>query len=137
MVLDEIKALLLADAGVLAQVGTRIYDTVLPRGYTLPAVVYHTVTAMGSYTMAGSSSPDEITVQFDVYAGDAPTARTAKETLEDVLQDFKGVLSGGSVVQGTFWVMDADLPDSPDTTQTAVGFRVMAHVRFVYVEATS
>jgi Protein of unknown function (DUF3168) len=137
MILDEIKALLVADAGVLALVSTRIYDTVLPRGYQLPAVVYHTVSAPSAYTLAGDAAPDGITVQFDVYAGDTPTARRAMEALEDVLQNFGGMLSGGSFVQATFWLTTMDMPDSPDITAAAVGFRIMAHVKFFYLEATS
>jgi hypothetical protein len=137
MILDEIKALLLADAGVLAQVSTRIYDTVLPRGYTLPAVVYHTVTAPGGYTLQGSTNPSERTAQFDFYAAAAPDARLALKAVKAVLQNFKGILGGGTFVQATFWQMEMDLPDSPDTTTTAVGFRIMAHVLFVYVPASS
>ncbi len=137
MILDEIKALLVADAGVLAQVGTRIYDTVLPRGYTLPAVVYHTVTAPGGYTMAGAANPSERTAQFDFYAGVATDAQLALKAVKAVLQNFKGILGGGTFVQATFWQMEMALPDSPDITPTAVGFRLMAHVRFVYIPATS
>lgn len=135
MILDEIQALLVADPGVSALAGPRIYDTVLPRGSVLPAVVYHTVTAPSSYTMRGTSSPDDITVQLDVYASTAPAVRALRDALEDVLQDFRGTLSGGSVVQATFWLFDMDMPYTPAINQTAIGFRVMSHVRFVYVGA--
>jgi Protein of unknown function (DUF3168) len=109
MILDEIKALLVADAGVLALVSTRIYDTVLPRGYQLPAVVQHIAASHSDYTMQGSSPPEDITVQFDVYANTAASARAIREALEDVLQNFKGVLSGGSIVQATLWACEHEL----------------------------
>lgn len=137
MILDEIKALLVADAGLLSLIGTRVHDMVLPRGFVLPALVMHKVTTVSGYTMQGSTQPADITVQFDVYADTALTARQIREALEDALQDFKGILSGGSVVQGTFWITDMDMPYTPDINKTAVGFRIMSHVRFVYVEATS
>lgn len=138
MLIDEIQTLLANDAGVQAQVGTRVYaGTVLPRGYVLPAVLIHTVTTSTDYTFAGSTGQRDATIQFDFYGITEDAPNLAQKAVRAVLKDFTGELSGGSIIQGTFWGIDTDMPFSADLTKTGEGYRSMSHVCFNYVEATS
>lgn len=138
MILDEIQALLAGNAGVQAQVNNRVYaGTVLPRGFTLPAVLVHTVTTETDYTLQGTSGKIDTTVQFDAYAITEDAAHSAMSAVRTVLKNFRGVLGAGSVVQGTFWLTDGDMPWSADIAIAAVGYRTMAHVRFTFTSASS
>lgn len=137
MFTDEIQALLAANSGVTTLATGGIYDTVLPRGYVLPAIVYQTVTTKTDYTMQGMTTPDEMTIQFDIYADSTAKAGSICAAIKSALGNFTGVLNGGSVVQGSFWAMDMDMPTETGINKVSSGFRHMIHIRFVYVAASS
>jgi hypothetical protein len=132
VILDELQTLILADAGVSALVAARVYDGVLPRGFTLPAVVYHTVVAPSNYTFEGNANPNEIKVQFDIYGDSAAQVRSVQKAIKNVLQNLRGALSGHNVI-GSFWNFDQDMPFEPSINKVAVGFRSLSQVTVMYI----
>lgn len=138
MFIDELVALVSADAGVIAQLSTHVYaGSVLPRGYVLPAALLHTVSATTDYTLQGTTGMREITVQLDIYASTEDICGASLKAVRTVLKNYVGVLDGGSEVQATFWQGDTDMPFNADTTKTGIGYRVMSHICFYYIEASS
>lgn len=132
MILDEIKTLLLADVTVAGLVGTAIYDGVLPRGFTLPAVVYHIVSAPSGYDFAGVSDPSEVKLQFDYYGDTAAQVYAVQCAVKAVLQNLRGTLSGHRVL-ASFWNFDQDMPYEPTINKVAVGFRSLSQVDIWYM----
>ncbi|MBI6628327.1 DUF3168 domain-containing protein [Pontibaca salina] len=64
----EFRALLLADSGVSALVGTRIDWGARPQGAPLPAIVLHTVSDVSGHTLDGPWALTTGRVQVDCYA---------------------------------------------------------------------
>jgi hypothetical protein len=106
-----IYAILAADSGVAAIVGTRIYPNFAPAGAALPNVVYEQVTATRTKALVGHQG---LTRQrFTVRA--IATTYTAAESLADAVRlalcDYVGT-AGGIVVKGIFLDGERDVPDS-------------------------
>lgn len=134
--IDAIKALLIADTGVTTALsGGVVAATALTRGWTLPAALVHTVTAKPEYTLAGTDGIRETHLQIDVYANTQDDALAGIRAIRSVLKNYRGTLTSGDVVKGTFWESETDMPFSADTNVTGQGYRVMASVCFYYEEA--
>ena len=134
MILDSIKALLLANAGVSSLVDTRIYEESVPRDFSLPAVVYQTVLASGEYTFEGSADPNEIHIQFDFYANTPAQARAVQDAVRAVLENLTGHLSSYTVL-GSFWQFDQDMPRETAINNVTTGSRKMSQVNILYLGA--
>lgn len=115
MILASIRAALLADSGVLAVCGTRIYPARLPQVGTLPAAVMHLISGVSDQATAGPTGPVERRVQIDCWAeryGDAAGLATLVRRRLDGLR--------GTFVGETFGrcrcVHEGDLGGSPPVT---------------------
>ncbi len=132
MMLDGIISLLTANTGVNNLVAGRVYKSVLPRGYTLPAIAVHRYGGTQEYVFAGPSGVREDQIQVDCYAADAETAQQVAEAVRALLVNYVGTLPDGTVVQGCFLERDMDMPFLPraDTSGIAnrslLGFRVVS-----------
>jgi hypothetical protein len=94
---EVIAALLVADAGVAAIAGTRIYWSEKPQGSAWPAVVLHKITGLRDYEMDQPTGLVQARVQADCWAktyGDAVRLSRAVNTA-------LGGYSGG-IIQGAF-----------------------------------
>lgn len=133
MLLDGIISLLSANAGVSALVGTRIYKSVLPRGYTLPAIAVHRYGGTQEYQADGPVGLREDQVQLDCYAEDAETAQQVIEAVRAVLAPYTGTLPDGTVVRACYLERDMDLPFLPHADSKGIANRSMLGFRVVSV----
>jgi hypothetical protein len=130
--LDGIIALLTADSGVSAVVHGRIYKSVLPRGYKLPAIAVHRYGNTQDYNFAGPINTQEDQVQLDCYAGDAATAQQVAAAVRALLTSYVGTLPDGTVVTACYLERDMDMPFLPHADskgiadRTLLGFRVVS-----------
>lgn len=64
----DLRTYLLANAGVSALIGTRMYPNALPQGATLPAVVYYLISSTHVQSLGGITAAGTCRVQLDCYA---------------------------------------------------------------------
>lgn len=132
MMLDGFIALLIADTDTNALVSGRVYASVAPRGYVLPAIVIHRYGGLQEYQFDGPAGLREDQIQVDCYANDSSTAQQLAEAARELLISFVGALSDGTVVRGCYLERDMDMPFLPNadakgiTNRSLLGFRVVS-----------
>ena len=131
MILDGFISLLTSNAGVSALVSTNVYKSVLPRGYTLPAVAIHRYGGSQEYQMDGPVRLREDQIQCDCYAEDPETAQEVAEAVRSVLVGYVGPLADGSVVRGCFLERDMDMPFLPHADSKGIANRALLGFRVV------
>lgn len=133
--MDGLKTLLLADAGVSALLGSRLYSVVLPRSYQFPASVYHVYGTSLTYTFAGPDNVAETLVQYDVYGVDATSTRNVADAIRGVLDSYTGTLANGMNVQAVYLQQDLDMPHVPDAAAKGVTYHIVLQFRVIHTTA--
>lgn len=64
----QLKDLLLADEGVAAIVGHKIFPLVIPQGTKLPCVSFQRISGMPANTLLGASGLEKINIEIDAWA---------------------------------------------------------------------
>lgn len=87
--LETLRAVLMADAGVTAQIETRLSAGKLPQNVEFPAAVFSVVTAVPQLSFTGSTATrlQYNRVQVDVYAQTYLEARVAFDAIDVVISD--------------------------------------------------
>lgn len=99
-----------------------------------PFVVMHVINAPPAETsLDGSSQLIEGEFQFDSYADDQLTARKVSRAVRDVLKDYHGPLSDGTLMQFTQILLDAD--DPYEVGGVGYVFRSVLRMKGFYTEA--
>lgn len=101
MSLEAIRALLLADPGVAALVGPRVYPNALPLNATMPAVTLQEISGNQDVNQDGPSDPSETRIQIDCWARDMAVAAAVREAIKVKLNGFAG-LAAGMPLHGVF-----------------------------------
>lgn len=91
---DALRAWVLADAGVSALIGQRMYPDVLPQGAIFPAIRYFEVSLSPLYAHQGDLNLDTSRYQFDCYAATRPAARDLAAALRAALSGKKTYQDG-------------------------------------------
>lgn len=117
MIEAALYALLAADAGVSALVGTRIYPAVIPEGTTGDAVRYQLISDVPYPVMGQNSGLAKARIQVEAQAATYAAAATLRDALRTALTRFRGA-TGGVTVQDVFRESGLALYD--DTAQRYV-----------------
>jgi hypothetical protein len=124
--------LLKSDSTVSALVGTEVYDTVLGRGFVLPAVALHVYGLGQDYDYDAPVNVTERQMQIDVYGRNPNEANTVADAIRALLIDYKNAtLPDGTFVQACFLERDEDLPYQTGIDKTNVSFRPILGFRVV------
>jgi len=105
---------LIADPGVTSWIAGRIFGGRLPKGCTLPAVVW--TVAVGQdmgYSTQGASGLIKKSFQFDSYANKYMDAVKTSDSIRSLLQSYSGILPDGSSVNGVIITRDMDIAWEP------------------------
>lgn len=98
---EQLRAALLADAGVSALVGSQVHQDIAPENAALPCIVF----------VRSSSSPDEESYTFDgpglyrtnitlsALAIEAAEAHSVADAIKALLNNFRGALTASQNVQ--------------------------------------
>ncbi|WP_211909160.1 tail completion protein gp17 [Tardiphaga alba] len=102
-----LRQFLLADIGIAAIVGARVYPLKIPQGINQASIVYTRMGGPGDYHMQGPSHLARPRIQIDAWAltGDASVALAG--LIKDRIDGFSGVMGSGGdavTVQGVFQV---------------------------------
>jgi hypothetical protein len=116
---------------LLSGVSAPLEETNLPRGYTLPAVVWHVFSAAPDYDLQGLDGTATTQIQFDCYGVDGPSARALADEIKAVLVSFTGDLSDGTNVQASYLDREMAMPYVPGVTPSPT-HRVLLQFRVVH-----
>jgi hypothetical protein len=106
----SLVALLVANQNV-PPATERVFFSLAKKQAARPYIVLHILNAPPAETsLDGSSQLIGGEFQFDSYADDQLTARKVSRAVRDVLKDYSGPLSDGTIIQFTQIVMDFDDP---------------------------
>ena len=131
MLLDGIISLLTANTTVNGLVRGRVYMSLLPRGYRLPAIALHRYGGTQDYEFDGPVGVREDQVQIDVYGDTVEDCQTTIEAVRSTLVGYVGTLPDGTVVQACYLEREMDMPYLPHADQKAVANRTLLGFRFV------
>ena len=91
---EALVAYLLAQPGLTALIGNRLYPDLLEDDTSLPAVVYLNVSDTKDHTLAGQLDLESPVIQFTAYATTKAGAKAVAAQLKTALSDYHGTLSG-------------------------------------------
>jgi Protein of unknown function (DUF3168) len=103
-----------------------VYNSVLPRGYKMPAIVVHRYNGSQDQDMTGPVDAREDSFQLDIYAGAADVCDAITDACRTLLTGFTS-----TEVQGTYLEQDRDMPFVSNANKESVGFRSLLGFRFV------
>lgn len=108
MLLEEaIRAHLVANGGVSALIGTRLYPLVLPQDPTYPAIVLTRVSGVREHSHDGPSLLSTSRLQLDCIAPTAAAAKNVADKVRLALDGFRGTMGGaGGVEVNGAWLED-------------------------------
>lgn len=104
-----LRALLLADSGISAIVGSRIYPVILEEGATFPALVYQRISGPRVQSLDGASGLAVLRIAISCYTTLFATARDLAAKIRVLLNGYRGTLSEGTVVGGTLLLDERDV----------------------------
>jgi hypothetical protein len=122
---------LAADLDPALGVGADVYEDVLPRNYTFPAVAVHQYGGDQDSDTGGPVNNEGFQFQFDIYGKTQAEARAVRDAIQGMLVGFVGSLPDGTKIQGAFYERKLDLPFLANADTKAVGFRKVLGLRFV------
>jgi hypothetical protein len=108
-----------------------VYDSELPRGSKIPAIVIHRYGGTHDQDMSGPVDAQEDNFQLDIYGDTSGTKEAIVQACRTLLTGFTGSLPDGTVVQGTYKEQDRDMPFLPNTTPDNRTYRTVLAFRFV------
>ena len=111
--------------------GHRACDTVLPRGYQLPAVVVHQYGGTQGYELDGPDNMNDGQIQLDAYGVTPASTQQLADALEDYFINFIGPLPDGSQVSACFLERRMDMPFESATDRSGISYRTMLGFRVV------
>lgn len=110
----------------------KAYLSLLPRGFSLPAIALHRYNGNQDYDMAGPVSVTEDNIQIDIYGKDAPTCQGLALAIKALLNPFLGTLPDGTTVTGCYLERQMDMPflanaDTPGiANRSLLGYRIVS-----------
>jgi hypothetical protein len=89
---QELYTYLSTDAGIVAQVGTKIYPLRAPNTAAMPYIVFQTIDDIGRHHHRGASGMPTASVQIDVWGPNSPqeTVNNAAEAVRLAMDGFQG-----------------------------------------------
>lgn len=97
MIESSLRTFLLAQAGVAAIVGTRVYPMVMPQGAAVPCIVYQRVNDNPVHDCGGRGTIGNFLIQLDAYADTFKGARDLGEAVRVCLDCYRGTAGTHSI----------------------------------------
>jgi hypothetical protein len=94
MIEEAVIQRLLADTGVIALVGTRVFPGSVPQGEALPAIVFNKISGAPIYADEGEVGLDEARIQIDCWAETYSAAKGLSRAVRASLSAFFGTSEG-------------------------------------------
>ena len=131
-----VRAILAADAGVSALVGTRIYPDRLPQNVTYPAITYEMYSEDSFEAMDGLLGIAEATIEVTCWASTRLVASSVQDAVRLALANYQGT-SSGVVVRRIHTGVGGTGRDEPDDSSDLPTYFHERDYHAFYCEATS
>lgn len=113
------RAFLLADAGVAALVGTRVYPNFEPQDAALPAVAYQAIGGpSGEIGHNREREFRQLRIMYTVTAATYASAKAVAAAIRTALWGYRGTLSGSAYCYSCEVTADLDGYNQPNQLQT-------------------
>ena len=96
-IFEAFTAHLLAQTGLTALIGDRIYPYEASEGDPLPYIVYQNISDVKNHTLEGQNAFENPVYQFTVYDSDPVTIKAIGRQIKAALSDYHGTMSGLNV----------------------------------------
>jgi len=99
---EALYAHLVADSGVAAQIGNRLYPLVIPQDAALPAAAYQRISGPRVLAHDGTLGLADARMQFTSHAETYSDAKALARAIRESVDGYRGVMggAGGVMVQG-------------------------------------
>ncbi len=94
-----LRSALVADAGVSALLGTKIYPLAADADATLPWVTWRRSAIRREQTLSGPMGVPTVVVEYDIVAATYEAARTLADAIRGVLDGYTGTIDNTTVRQ--------------------------------------
>lgn len=121
---QDIYAFLIANSGVAALVGTRIYPLMIPQDADLPAVAYRRIDTPRHYSHDGYSGLARPRFQFDCVGSSYSSARALAAAVRVAFQGWRALHRGVAMTQNE---MDVPWLETTDRWQVSVDVIIWHH----------
>jgi hypothetical protein len=113
MIIEALRAILLADSAVTALAEERHYPVLLPDAPTFPATTIQQITGQADYTNEGDSNLTRARVQIDVFDTAMAGVEALSAAVKRALSGYTGNPGTGSscLIQGIFCINTLDLAE--------------------------
>ena len=118
-------SLLVANNGVHALVGGRIYPLLLPETPTLPAVTYQVISTVPVYSLDGAAGAQKVRIEFNAWANTYGECKQVSAAIRTTLESYRGALTDSTFVATVAVVNSTDYYDD-----TARLYRVQTDYSF-------
>ena len=105
---DGIYAFLIADAGVSAIVGTRVYPILMPQNPTFELITYQKISGVRGKQLSGTTGYARPVIQIDCWAESFLTAQTLADAVRSAVDGYSGLM-GSDVVDRAQIMNEMDL----------------------------
>jgi len=112
-----IGALLAADAGVAAIVGTRIYIESAPNSAATPYIIFHETSQVPDESIGGEIGLSTAEIQIDVYADTTIARQNATRAVKHALSHFHGARGNAFINRTTISGIIKSVSDKLDGTE--------------------
>lgn len=120
---DALRTYTLADGGVAALVGTRMYPRMLPQNATLPALVYQRIDTRRLHDLDGPDGLPRPRMQITCWGTLPATAAGLAATVRQRLDGYRGAM-GAVAVESCLLVGERDVND-PEAGRSGVALDFM------------
>ena len=131
---QDLITLILADAGVTAAVGARVWWVRRPQGQVSPLAILTMVSSIPAIDMGGEINWTDSRVQADCYATTYAAARSIAAAISALLGGHSGQ-TGDTEFQGVFRISERDLFEAGETEADRL-YRVMLEFRVIWRDAS-
>jgi hypothetical protein len=138
MIESGLSHLLSGTTSVTNIVSDQIHLGMLPKGYSLPAVVISSISATEVIGNDGTADLRAKRFQFDCLAplpGGYPVAHHLALAIKALLQDYRGSLNDGSQITGSQVINELDNPF--EEAKGGFAYRTLIDIRLWFKEANS
>lgn len=97
---------ILADNGIVAVVGSRVFPLKIPQSVDQTSIVYTRVSGLSGHHMAGRDGLARARIQVDCWSKSADASSSLANLVKDRLDGYRGVMGAGPTavdVQGLFF----------------------------------
>lgn len=131
---SDLIALILADAGVTAAVGSKVWWVRRPQGQVAPFAILQMVSSVPAVTMASEANWTDSRVQVDCYGETYAAARGVAAAIFTLLGGHSGT-TGSTHFQGVFRISERDLYEAGETEVDRL-YRVMLEFQVIWRDAS-